>query len=432
MKRRHVHATIAAVVVLGGLGAGASARASTWDPYGSPALYARYPNYTPPPGANPDQGSHGPSCTNTAANMPAGRQADCNTNDLQHLSTGVYRITVTNGAPLPSDGSGNSDIGWALLISPVGSNARCAETATTWSNNTLSSTVKCVNPSGTLTDSQFVWVYRTDSVAYLQEGSFALDFAYARVNRGAGNQVVGAQTFTPFGGAVTSQRLATGQFRVTFQGMNQANSFGFTEPSTGMNNVVVQRTCMNDTSANCLRAVCVPTAWSFGAQAADNTTVDVQCHMGGTAIDVDFRVFLGNQALTSQAVGGAWSGAHYGWAKSPGFGPGITCKQSSEFTHRNQHETPDENVPTLPLTACRNGTGTYRVDFPAGQQSFYQFNAASPLPTSRTVGAYCNTDYVLCGGAQCQAPPAPQVGIRCYDNTTGNAKDALWNLSVTY
>jgi hypothetical protein len=400
------------------------------DQIGSPALYARYPNYTPPSWADPDQGSFGPSCTNSSSSMPSGRQSQCNTSDLQQVSTGVYRIKVTNGAPLPASGG---DAGWSLLVSPVvspvSSNARCAETGTTWANNELTSTIKCVNPAGNAVNSQFVWVYRTDSTAHMQTGTYALDFAYARVNRGTGNQVVGSQTFSQFGGAITSQRNGTGQFRVTFQGMNLATSYGFTEPTTGMNNVVVQRTCMNDSSANCPRAVCVPTAWSFGSQSADNTTVDVQCHLGSTAIDVDFRVFIGNQAVTSQMMGDApWLGGHYGWVKSPGFGPSVTCKQTNEFTHRNQHETPVTTPITMPAIACRTGTGTYTAEF--SEQGFYSETRGSALTTSRSVGAYCNVDYVLCGGALC-APPA-SVGVRCYDNSTGNAKDALWNLSVTY
>lgn len=425
MRKQLWQGGVGAVAALVLLTAGEHAEAFSQDHITGPALFARYTNYTAPPWANPDQGGFSPTCNNDPSSMPSGRQSDCNTNTHQVISTGVYQIKVTNGAPLPASGG---DAGWSLLISPVGSNARCAETATTWISNELISTIKCVNPSGTAVDTQFVWVYRTDSTAHMQFNTYPLDFAYARVNRGSGNQVVSSQTFSPFTGAITSQRLATGQFRVTFQGMNLANSFGFTEPTTGMNNVVVQRTCMNDTSSDCLRAVCVPTAWSFGSQSTDNTTVDVQCHLGGTAVNVDFRVFIGNQALTSQMMGGSWSGGHYGWAKSPGFGPNITCKQTNEFTHRNQHETPDSDYPTLPATACRSGTGAYRVEFDA--QGFYSINRASPLTTSRSVGAYCNVDYVLCGGQQCS--PEAQVGVRCYDNTTGNAKDALWNLSLTY
>lgn len=414
---------VVAVVLL--LAGSRSARA-TQDHIGSPALYARYPNYSAPSWAHPDQGAAGPTCTNDASAMPSGRKSECNTNAHERISTGVYRITVSNGAPLPASGG---DKGWFLFVSAVGSNARCAETSTAWSNNQLTSIITCVNPSGAAMDTEFVWVYRTDSTAYMQFNTYALDFAYARVNRGSGNQVVGSQSFHIFSAnPITSQRLSTGNFRVTFPQMNQPLSWGFTDPSTGMNNVVVQRTCMNDTSADCLRAVCVPTAWSFGSQSSHDTTVDVQCHLGTTPINVDFRVFIGNQAVTSQMMNGSWTGGHFAWAKSPGFSGVNSCRQTTQFTHRNLHESVYPSEPTEPAIACRNGRGTFSVELPT--QGFYSAQRGSALTTSRSVGAYCNVDYVLCGGVQCG--PAAEVGVRCYDNTTGNTKDALWNLSVTY
>ena len=425
MKKYCLHIGVSALAVLGFLAGSERAEAAAQDHVTGPALFAKYSRHDAPPWADPDQGGGDfVSCNNDPSSMPAGRGSDCKTNTYRRISAGVYEIKVTNGRPLPANGG---DPGWALFISTVGSNARCAETATTWTaGNELISTFKCVNPSGNPVDAQFAWVYRSDSTSHMQFSTYALDFGYARVNRGSGNQVDASQSYSPFTSSITSQRLATGQFRVTFQGMNQASSAGFTDAATGMNNVIVQRTCMNDTSADCLRAVCVPTAWSFGSQSGQNTTVDVQCHLGSTAINVDFRVFIGNQAATSQMMGGLWTGGHFAWAKSPGFGPNLVCKQTNEFTHRGQHE-PGSYDERLPATACRNGTGNYSVEF---EQGFYTRGRASALTTSRTVGAYCNVGYVLCGTQQCS--PNAEVGVRCYDNTTGNAKDAVWNLSVTY
>jgi hypothetical protein len=424
------YASFAAAVVLSCLALESTASASAADQISSPALFARVRTYSPPAGAHPDQKSIGPTCTNDPDSMPTGRQSLCSTNDPQRLSAGVYRIVVDNGAPLPVAANFPLDTGWSLFVTPVNSNARCAETSTTWASNNLTSTITCVSPSGSNMDTQFSWIYRTDSGNYSQGHMYPLDFAYARVNRGSGNQVVASQTFNPFGGAVTSQRLATGQFRVTFQDMNLATSAGFVEATTGMNNVVVQRTCMNDTTADCKRAVCVPTAWSFGSAFGTNTTVDVQCHLGATPINVDFRMFIGNQAVTSQADSSIL-GQHFGWAVSPGFGPNPICKGTNEFVHRNQHETPSEDYPTLPLGTCRTGTGAYSLDF-AAHGGFYSRDQVGALATSRSVGAYCNVGSILCGGQQCSPPPAPYVTVRCYDNATGAAKNALWNLSMTY
>lgn len=443
MRQTRFQMAFATAVLIGSFTLGPTASASSEDQISSPGLFARVNTYSAPPGANPDQKRKGVTCTNEPDLMPTGRKSQCNTNDPQRAPgepVGVYRIVVNNGAPLPASSSFPLDTGWTLFVTPVNSNARCAETATTWANNNLTSTITCVSPSGAKVDAQFSWVYRTDSGNYSQgftdsDGNvvslmYGLDFAYARVNRGSGNQVVGSQTFNPFFGAVTSERLSTGRFRVTFQNMNLATSAGFVEATTGMNNVVVQRTCMNDSSTDCRRAVCVPTSWSFGSTAGTNTTIDVECHLGTSPINVDFRVFIGNQAVTSQEDLNVL-GQHFGWANSPGFGPTPSCKGTTEFTHRNQHESPVNDYPTLPLGMCRTGTGAYTVDF-ASHGGFYSLDQASALATSRTVGAYCNVGSVLCGGQQCSPPPTPYVTVRCYDNASGAAKNAVWNLSMTY
>ncbi len=417
----------------------ASSAQATSDQGASPALFARFPHYHPAAGANPDQKVIGPTCTNNAAAMPAVRRHDCITySSLQHPATGVYRITVENGAPLPSNPSSPLDTGWTLFVSAVGSNARCAETSTswtigsptTWPNYFLNSTITCVNPSGTNVDSDFDWLYRTDSGNYPQTGIYPLDFAYARVNRGSGNQVVASETFTPYNSTVTSAHLSTGQFRVTWSNMNLANASGFVDQTTGMNNVVVQRTCVNDSSADCKRAVCIPSSWSYGTTVGSSTTVDVGCYLGTSPVDVDFRVFIGNQALNTQMNGWA-DGFHYGWASPSGFGPNLTCKETTEFPHRNQHETAATNFPTLPLRTCRTGTGSYIVDFDS-HGGFYSWDQVSAFTTSRTVGAYCNVSEILCGGVQCSKPPSPYVGIQCFDSAAGTPKNAIWNMSMVY
>ena len=113
----------------------------------SPALYARYANYSPLSQSQPGQG---PSCFNVPASMPAGRQSQCSVSPLSHPSTGVYKITVVDGAPLSTS---LEDTGWAVYVTPVGSNARCAETGFSQSGNDITSTITCVNPNGANVDS---------------------------------------------------------------------------------------------------------------------------------------------------------------------------------------------------------------------------------------------------------------------------------------
>lgn len=409
------------------LGQERAAHALDWP---SPALYARYGNYLP---SSPNKQGQGPSCFNVAASMPAGRQYDCSVvKPLSHPSTGVYKITVLNGAPLPTAADYQQDTGWAVYVTPVGSNARCAETGFSQTGNDITSTITCVDPSGNNVDSYFSWIYRTDALSYPQSGAYAQDTVYARVYRGNPAQTSASQSFVSFNtytaGPVSTQWISTGKYRVTFQDVNLRTSWDQVEPSTGMNNVIVQRTCLNDTSANCKRAVCVPTAWSFGDVQGTNTTVDVQCSLGTTAIDVDFRVFVGPQAHNGQGDG--WiGGEQFGWLNVPSFSA-SNCKTTTEFLHRNQHESPYEVYPTLPLSVCRSSTGVYNVPFTA-HGGFYHWDAPSALVTSRTVGAYCNVSSISCGDSDtCAGNPA--VGVRCYDNTSGNLKNSVWNMSLVY
>jgi hypothetical protein len=414
---------------LGGCFLGLASLASTTSAQAlmvpGPALFARYNYYS----VNASGPFSGPSCFNEPSSMPAGRQSFCSVQPITRLAAGSYEIRVTNGAPLPS----SEDSGYAVFVTTVGSNAQCSETSTSWSSNNLVSRVTCVTPSGSNVDANFSWFYRTDAREYPQAQAHALNFAYARVNRGNPAQTVGSQTFYPMVGvsgatAPTSQKLATGQYRVTFPKMNPADSFGHIESTTGVNNVIVQRTCSNDSSSTCKRAVCIPASWSAGSNANSNSTVDVHCYQGSTLVDVDFRVFMGNEAHSSQDP--TWlAGQHYGWANAPFFG-GNVCRETNEFKHRNQHESPMEYWPTLPLTACKTGTGAFTVPF--AQHGFYHVDAASVVISSRTAsGVYCNAGTITCGDANCLIPPDPAVTIRCY-NSSGVLTNAWWNLSVAY
>jgi len=386
--------------------------------FDSTALYARYPYY----GLGSPGPMQGPSCFNLPSNMPAGRQFACSMQPISHPSTGVYKITVLNGAPLPSS---TQDTGYAVFVNAVGGNAHCAETAITWSSTNLTSTVTCVNPSGNNVDSNFVWFYRSDSAEYALG---QIDFVYARINRGAPTQPVAAQTYDPFvglnqAGPPTSQKFATGRYRVTFPNVNVDNSFGHVDPTTGMNNVIVQNTCSNDTSLTCKKAVCIPTAWTAPAAQGSNTTVDVSCYSGTSLVDVDFRVFIGNESHNSQEL------FHFGWLNSPNF-TANSCFGTSAFKHRNEHESPLESYPTLPLTVCKTGTGAYNVPF--ANHGFYHTDAVSAIVTSRTTGGvYCTVGSISCGDSQCIIPPDPAVTVRCY-NSSGALTNALWNLSVVY
>lgn len=408
---------------LGSLVCASSAHAGTTP---GPALYARYNYYN----LNTGGPGFGPECFNEPSDMPAGRQSYCSVQPINRLSTGSYEITVTNGAPLPSSGQ---DIGYAVLVTAVGSNAQCSETSTTWSNNNLISRVTCVSPSGANVDANFSWFYRTDAEDYPQGQVYSLNFGYVRVNRGSPNQIVNSQTFYPLVGvsgatAPTSQKLATGQYRVTFPKLNPFDSFSHVESTTGVNNVIVQRTCSSDSSSTCKRAVCIAASWSAASSGGTDSTVDVHCYQGSTLVDVDFRVFMGNEAHSSQDP--SWlSAQHFGWANAPFFG-GNVCKGTNDFKHRNQHESPSSNWPTLPLTMCKTGTGAYRVPF--AQHAFYRVDAASVVVTSRSAnGVYCNAGTITCGDSECLVPPDPAVTVRCYDSS-GALTNAWWNLSVAY
>lgn len=192
-----------------------------------------------------------------------------------------------------------------------------------------------------------------------------------------------------------------------------------------MNNVIVQNTCSNDTSSTCKRAVCLPTSWTAPTQLGSNTTVNVSCYSGTSLVDVDFRVFIGNESHNSQRL------MHFGWLNSPNF-TFNTCLGTTAFKHRNEHESPfdADSYPTLPLSVCKTGTGAYNVPF--ANHGFYHYDAVSAIATSRTAGGvYCNVGSISCGDSQCIVPPDPAVTVRCY-NSSGVLTSALWNLSVVY
>jgi hypothetical protein len=390
-------------------------------PAESPALYARFQNFT----GSLDEG---PACFNVPGKMPTGRQFGCSFAPFENPSTGVYRVKLLNGAPLPAT-SGN-DAGYAVFVTPVGSNALCAETAVAiGGDNSLTSTINCVSPTtGLPFHTKFLWHYRTDSTNYPQASFPQTNFAYARINRGSPPQTLNSQSFNPFqvfgAGPITTQRISTGNYRVTLVDVNVMSSWGLIDATYGLSNVVVQRTCTGDNSASCKRTFCNPTGWWLGTQAGDDMTVDVKCYLAGAPVDADFRILVAHESHTSQSISRA---VQYGWANAPGFG-GAQCLGTSQFLHHNWHQG-DVTLP--PMSMCRNGTGAYKVTFGA-PHAFYHSDAASVLLSSRTVVTYCNVGSISCGDAACLIDVTPpSVDVRCYD-ASGAPVNAVWNMSVAY
>lgn len=389
-------------------------------------MYARFQSF-------PGPLAEGPTCFNVPANMPTGRQFGCSFAPLENPSTGVYKVKLLNGAPLPAPSS--NDGGYAVFVTPIGSNALCAETAfAIGSDNSVTSTISCVTPAGAPFHTEFQWFYRADSTSYPQEFFPGPNFVYARINRGNPPQTSGSQTFNPFqvfgAGPISTQRISTGNYRVTLVDVNVSSSWGLIDATYGLSNVIVQRTCSSDNTTACKQTVCNPTGWWLGTQAGDDMTVDVKCYRAGASVDADFRLLVAYESHTSQAYSG--TALHYGWANAPGFG-GAQCLNTGQFLHHNWHEgQPGPAQPSISM--CRNGTGTtgdYKVTF-GSPHAFYHSDAASVLLSSRTAGTYCNVGNISCGDAGCNIDGTPPtVDVRCY-NSSGAPVNAVWNLSVAY
>jgi hypothetical protein len=426
--------TLLSTLALGALFA-TEARAAN---LGSPALYAYVGRYNL--SLSPAVGS---MCVNQTEMMPSGRQVLCGYPATVKTATGRYRITVSNGAPLPTS---PVDRGYAVWVQAIGSNAQCFEESTTWTgspNYTLTSNVRCVAPSpdantNTDVDSEFAWSYRTDSWEWMQKPSQP-NYGYARVNRASGSLVT-AQSYLPLMNFdIQSSRTGTGRYTVVFNDLNPADVM----PIEGfIGNIIVQKTCSADSAASCRRSVCIPQSWTQGSNTGVwDTTVNVRCYgPNGAARDTDFRVFAGDEAHNSQYVHSD-RGGRYAWLNYTNDSTSNTCFSPSNFLHRAQHETPTTYFPTVPIQICKTAPGRFTVNLAASNfigSHFiqpYHVDDISPVVSGRaTAGGYCNPHQIVCNGVNCTFDgndPPSRIDVRCYDRT-GAAQNASFNLSMFY
>ncbi|MGC4092989.1 MAG: hypothetical protein QM756_34905 [Polyangiaceae bacterium] len=406
--------------------------------YGTgPAMHAYYANYV----GNGNLGSGFTAwCYNKPTSMPAGRQSpvkdgvgrpptSCTiTTPLTTLGTGRYRIDVANGATLGD---------YFVTVQTIGSNAMCFEESTTMVGTALQSVVRCVNPAdGANVDAKFAWFYRTDSLSYPQDWpNYLLKSAYARVN--LSGSLVSSQSFNPMTThTVSAARIsgaAVGRFRVTFKDLNPLD--GSVDPNTLANDIIVTKTCDGDSNAACSRSVCVADSWQSGTFSNADTTVDVSCFdRDGNYRDTGFRVFAGSESFSDQA----WSAGgdnnsrdyHFGWANLTNYTASGT-QTLGVTAHRNQHESPWDDYPSLATQVTRSGTGRYTADFSG---TFYHIDDAIPIVTSRGGSAIASSAALrgsYCNVWQVNSDPG-SLDIRCYNRGGGSQVNVPWNVSVVY
>jgi hypothetical protein len=430
--RAVVSSTLAILVITTAAEAGAAANA------GGPALVAVYSNY------DSGEPTGGPACFNVAARMPSGRQFACRTPQYTRTATGRYTITVDNAAPMPTS---SVDDGYLIFVQAVGSSAHCFEASTTWTGGPwfrLTSNIRCVAPSGSSSvnndvDTDFAWMYRTDNADFPQNQPwYRNNFAYARINRSSGSPEP-SQTFNILmDNEVIGTRTSTGRYTVVFRYLNPLH--GSAAPESGINNIIVQKTCSADTSASCRRAVCIPYGWTPGTFSIDDTTVNVRCYgPDGNPRDTDFRVFAGDETVSSQCLG-SWDGGgidmgmgwHFAWFNFAHSTSNI-CYPESQFLFRGQHETPFANYPTLPgQQVCKTGAGAYAVSL--GALAPYHADDPIPFVSGRaTGGGYCNPFQFECNSGNCDpgGGQPSRLMIRCYDRT-GALSSTGWNMAMIY
>jgi hypothetical protein len=420
------NARLVGAVILAGWAYMAGEKGAEADATQSPAMFARFNNYN----ATDPRLGNASLCFNVPEGMPAGRQSRCSVS-LVRTGVGASTITVTNGKPFPAF----FDVGYSVFVTSVGGNALCREVSgrvPTGTNN-FESKVQCVTPAGAAVDTPISWVYRADSFSYPQYGFHNQNFAYARFNRANVSQPVADESFNsydPAGLSITNQRLAVGQYRVTFIGANFGSSDGIS--AFGLNNVQTAPTCTADNTTECRRSLCRIASQSM---TANNVVVDVRCGYNGTARDTDFRIFMGGESHTSQVRANetvsVLRGEQFGWANVPTISTAGACKETNSFTHFNQHTDPYDS-PGRDLRVCRRSQGVYRVDFRA-HGGLYHRDSVSAILTASTGNTYCNLGAVQCGDSQCASGNNEPVYIDafCYSGS-GSATDTSFNLSMTY
>src|SRR5688572_13819391 len=140
-----------------------------------------------------------------------------------------------------------------------------------------------------------------------------------------------------------------------------------------LGNIAVTKVC---NSSTCRRAVCIPSAWTFGDFGAQyDTIVDVDCYrttgsapaLSTSLQDTDFRVFVGAEALNSQYAASepyVRVGWQYEWVNWNNYYTSSGCYPWGDpvvFQGRLQHQTPYPQQ-TIQFDVCKTGVGAYHAN----------------------------------------------------------------------
>lgn len=364
----------------------------------------------------------GECCANVtfAQNLPPERKRPTAVS-MEKVGTGKYVMLATSAAPFPV---APERAGFFVAVTAIGSNAHCFESETLVRGaRDLIGSVQCVDPKGTPVDSEFSWSYRADSYDYVQFTTLPKNFGYAQVFADGKT----GSYFSPIPGAgVQIQHPERGIFKVKFPRLGTS---GGMDPKMGTG-VLVSNICPRGLG-NCGTNTCVPGAWSVGASAS---TVDVRCaDRTGAPVDNAFRVFLGQEALNSQAFGKFSNasdykkfhqhyneGTNYGWVvsseKGAPAGKDALPKPNISFINKGK------DFPGLgKINYFHFAPGKYRVRF--RDQLVYGQTYWSMHATARDNdgGTYCNVGEI--------EYHTIDVGVSCFDSN-GAPRDATWFMSM--
>lgn len=364
----------------------------------------------------------GECCANVtfAQNLPPERKRPTAVS-MEKVGTGKYVMLATSAAPFPV---APERAGFFVAVTAIGSNAHCFESETLVRGaRDLIGSVQCVDPKGTPIDSEFSWSYRADSFDHVQFTTLPKNFGYAQVLADGKTGV----SFSPIpGGGVQIQHPERGIFKVKFPRLGTSSGM---DPKTGAG-VLVSNICPRGLD-DCGTNTCIPSAWSVGASAS---TVDVRCaDRTGAPVDNAFRVFLGQEALNSQAFGKFADpsdykkfhqhyneGTNYGWVvsseKGAPAGKDALPKPNISFMNKGKDFPGPRKIDYFHFAP-----GKYRVKF--RDQLVYGQTYWSMHATARENdgGTYCNVgeiDY-----------HSIEVGVSCFDGT-GAPRDATWFMSM--
>jgi len=329
------------------------------------------------------------------------------------VSLGTYTVTLTNAAP-----SSVQPMSYVQVTALGTSTAFCFENSFTVSANGFdaTSTINCSTPGGALTDSGFTWFYRTESWAggWNQAASYIYNVGYASVSSGGAADLTGSfNSWDPV--AVYPQRLAPGQYKVRFGGLNTPGSTALT--SSYGTTVQVGKIC---TTGSCRRNSCIASSWTTtSAGDASSPAVFINCYnQNGAAVDQAFRVWFGQEGLTNELDLSSTPvrGLDYAWVN-------YTSTTSYEIRSVSERVAAYPHVDTG-TTVSRLGTGRYRITLTA--HNMYD-NFWSVQATSRDSGGkYCKLESIT--DTPGQNANSPVAVVACY-SANGTPADAKFSFA---